>query len=90
MLNFKYLCSILQLRKHNKITSRNKCTNTQDVTWENPHGVEKPIKPFPLEYLPTMSIRALACLLQNPQRVKAMYLEHEPMNQRQSSSLGAQ
>ena len=66
------------MRKHNKITSRNKCTNTQDVTWENPHGVEKPSKPFPLEYLPTMSICALACLRQNPRRVKATYLENEP------------
>ena len=31
----------------NEITSRNRCTNTQDVTWENPHGGEKPNKPFP-------------------------------------------
>ena len=31
----------------NKITSRIRCTSTQDVSWENPHGGEKPNKPFP-------------------------------------------
>ena len=31
----------------NKITSRIRCTNTQDVSWENSHGEEKPNKHFP-------------------------------------------
>ena len=60
MLNFKDLCNVLQLQKHNKITSRNKCTNTQDVTWENPYGVEKPNKPFP--YVRVSSFNVNMCL----------------------------
>ena len=44
------LCSItvfFNCGSINKITSRNRCTNTQDVSWENPHGGEKPNKHFP-------------------------------------------
>ena len=57
------LCSITVFFMHgsiNKITSRNKCTNTQDVTWENPHGGEKPSKPFP--YVRVSSYNVKTCL----------------------------
>ena len=50
MLNFKMYAIFpvfFNQRSINKITSRIRCTSTQDISWENPHGGEKPSKPFP-------------------------------------------
>ena len=46
-MNFARLQYYFNQWSINKITSRIRCTSTQDISWVNPHGEEKPNKPFP-------------------------------------------
>ena len=78
-------------RSINKITSRIRCTSTQDISWENPHGGEKPNKPFPyIRVSFTMLMTSLGMPLAKPQRVKATSLEQGANQQKKSLPRTAQ